>query len=361
MKISKKTALASILLSALLLLGFRPHASAIVLLDQNNASTALVFLDGPDATLPYDPQAGGVNAGVLSFKLLGDDTGHFYPTGVGTRGFGAGSPDGLGSVAAGQALLDTAPFLPPNPGASVPKGPAVGQVAGEDTWGVVLVTDILAYGSDGNLHTVYNRFANPYQVTGMFYNEKDFYVNESAGIVAGAGLKFDLYTSNIKNFSDNPGPAQGGVVGPNGPDDRTAANAFPTVTTSNAAGTIQGTPFLTLASTAGLIRTAGDLGGTATEFESNLTGLGRAAFNVTGGSSQGLFDTNSVGFGGVVAPNGTGLADLFATFTSGQGLAGWDIRVNDPITAVIPEPTSVLAGLACLLPACGSILRRRRK
>ena len=54
----------------------------------------------------------------------------------------------------------------------------------------------------------------------------------------------------------------------------------------------------------------------------------------------------------------------FTTTTAGLGLNpnNWLVSSNDPLRAVVvPEPTTVLAGLGCLAPVLSSLLGRRRR
>ena len=147
---------------------------------------------------------------------------------------------------------------------------------------------------------------------------------------------------------------------------RGATNAVGTYPTAT-----DGTLELSLLSTPGFINLPGNLGGIATEFESNTANVGYAALNVIGGASAAQFDTNAVGFGGSYgAQFSPGLAgqtahDVFFKFTSSQGVNGWDITSNDPMIASIrtsvPDAGSsvVLMGIALLGLGMGA--RRFRK
>ena len=57
-------------------------------------------------------------------------------------------------------------------------------------------------------------------------------------------------------------------------------------------------------------------------------------------------------------------ADARFTFTQ-QTLPGanpWSVNINGPLqTLVVPEPSSMMTGIACLWPVIGSFLARRRK
>lgn len=312
-------------LAALAALTTMPSASAL----------PLVWLDGPQAGQTF-------NGGAIIVKAINYDTGTLYqqlPVGT-TVGY-SGNP-GAG-VAGGEATLN----------GLAGQRPALNSAPAEDSWGIIKITDILSVGSDGLLHNVYNHISSPYELTAMFWGVKDFYLNQvSPGsglpgggqVIDGTGLRVDLYSDASKNFDPTAGP--GG---------RTTVSTYGTVT--------DGTLELSLLSTPGFINANGTFGGTATEFEANTANVGYAALNVIGGSASSVsqFDTNGIGFGG---SNGalftpgliTASTDIWFSFTSTQGVNGWDITSNDPMLANIrgnvPDSGSSLlllsAGLACL-------------
>ena len=311
-----------------------------------NASLSLIWLDGPDAGSSVESTGGGA----LSWRLTNYDTGtlyNFQP--VGTKiGYGQGgaSPN----QAAGIAALD-------NP--SVIFRPTLNAMANEDGWGLVKVNQIDAVDpTDHQTHQVFNSLVSPYELTGIFHGEKDFYLNQvtsgtggafSGQIIDGSGLQFDIYSDPAKNFNYTAGPGgRGGLA------------AYATATD----GTLQ----LSLQSTPGFINHPGNLGGTDTEFESNTGLVGYTALNIVGGSPTTVhdFDTNSVGFGGTygsgfVPGDVTPSADVWFQFTTSPGTSGWDVTSSDPGTfVVVPEPASAAGLIGCLVPLFGAGVCRFR-
>jgi len=336
MKTSKTKTLAATLAALFASIGLLPNAMAI----------PLVWLDGPQLGQSF----GG---GGITIKAFNYDTGTLYngiPVGT-SIGF-SGSP-GAG-VAVGETTLN-------NP--SVIQRPALNALNAEDSWGIIKITEILAYGSDGVLRPLFNS-SSSFELTALFWGVKDFYMTQVApgGVVAssgqvidGTGLRVDIYSDFTKNFSQTPGPGQGHV-----------GNVYPTVT--------DGTLELSLLSTPGFINESGRFGGIATEFESNTASTGYAALNVIGGSAQTVaqFNTNGIGFGG---SSGSGFVpglasqsstDVWFAFTATQGISGWDITSNDPILAniaprTVPESGATLALLGCALPLMMLASRRQKR
>jgi hypothetical protein len=299
----------------------------------------LTWLDGPQAGQAF---AGGG----IQIKAVNYDTGTLYnaiPIGT-SIGF-SGSP-GAG-VAGGAATLNLA--------ANVLR-PALNAGANEDSWGIVKVTDIQATGSDGVLHNIYSHLLSPFELTAMFWGVSDFHLTQvspgsglagSGQVIDGTGLRVDLYSDFTKDFDQTPGPAGRGGV-----------SSYPTVT--------DGVLELSLLSTPGFINANGTFGGAATEFESNTASVGYAALNVIGGASAAQFNTNGIGFGG---SNGAGFApgvagqastDIWFSFTSTQGVNGWDITSNDPMLANINVPDSGSTLLMLGLGLTGVCLGYRR-
>jgi len=313
------------------------------------AASALdfVWLSGPQ-------QGQAFAGGGIQIKAINYDTGALYgglPINT-AIGFGQGGT-GTQTVEGGIATLNAAQTRP-----------ALGSIAGHnDSWGILRITSIQATASNGVLHDIYNAvLPNTPELTAKFWGVNDFYVKQiSAGepgfagsgqIIDGAGLRVDIYSDMSRNFNQTGGPnAAAGLT------------TYPTAT--------DGTLELSLLSTPGFINVAGNLGGIATEFESNTANTGYAALNVVGGASAAQFDTNAVGFGGSYgATFQPGLAgqtahDVFFKFTSSQGVNGWDITSNDPMIASIrtsvPDAGSsvVMLGLGLLCLAAG--YRRTRK
>jgi hypothetical protein len=306
-------------------IGMSPYASAI----------PLTWVDGPQAGQAF---AGGG----IQIKAVNYDTGALYtPLAVGSAlGFGVGGASG--SVAAGATALN----------GQQSRG-SLGAVAGQnDSWGILRITNIQATASDGVLRDIYNSALSPVELTAMFWGVTDFYLAQvSAGsglagagqIIDGTGLRVDIYSDPSKDFNQSAGP-----LGPH------TVNTYPTAT--------NGTLELSLLSTPGFINANGTLGGAATEFESNTANVGYASLNVTGGASASQFDTNAIGFGGSSGagflPGVAGQAahDIWFSFTSTQGVNGWDITSNDPMLANIRTPGVPDSGSTLLMLATGLAL-----
>jgi len=290
----------------------------------------LTWLDGPQAGQAF-------TGGGIQIKAINFDTGTLYNAQpVGTAiGFGVGGSSA--SVAAGQAALNA------TPGRAI-----IGGSGGEDSWGIMQITQINAIASDGVRHVIYDSIASPFELTALFWAEQDFYLSQiSAGsgfapagqLIDGSGLRVDIYSDAVKNFSQTAGPA--GHPG----------NLYPTVTDGNLE--------LSLLSTPGFINANGTFGGAATEFESNTANTGYAALNVIGGASAAQFNTNAVGFGGstgaLFTPGvaGQSSTDVFFQFTTGQGVSGWDVTSNDPMTASIAGPSVADSGSTLVMLGLG--------
>lgn len=305
-----------------------------------SSALPLTWLDGPEAGQSF---AGG---GIM-IKAVNYDTGTLYnELPVGTSVGYSGSP-GAG-VAGGEATLN-----------ALPQRAALNGQPSEDSWGIIKITDILAIGSDGKQHSIYNSIASPYELSAMFHGEQDFFVNQvspgsslpGAGqIIDGTGLRVDIY-SGAKDFDQTGGPGA-----------RTGANTYPTVT--------NGTLELSLLSTPGFINANGTLGGSATEFESNTANVGYAALNVIGGASASMFDTNAIGFGGssgadyLAGVAGQASTDVWFSFTATQGINGWDVTSNDPMLAnvassSVPDSGSTLLLIGLGLAALAAVYRGR--
>ena len=153
---------------------------------------------------------------------------------------------------------------------------------------------------------------------------------------------------------------------------------YPTV--SNINGVTEGPLVLQLRSVAGFLFTNAGPGvgggGSATEYTEDfnslsLNGQGSTYLNVVGGRDLLQFDTNLETNANALANFGmtpARFADIAGTFTvkpppiAGPGTLPWTVSSNDPLLGTsVPEPASVLSGLACLFPILGSVLGRNRR
>ncbi len=320
--------------------------AALLALTHQATAIPLVWVDGPQAGQAF-------SGGGIQIKAVNYDTGTLYnPLTVGTSLGYSGSP-GAG-VAGGQTTLNAPAVI---------QRPILGGNGAEDSWGILRITNIQATASDGVLRDVYNSAVAGFELTAMFWGVQDFYVNQvSAGsnlpgggqIIDGTGLRVDIWSDASKNFNQTPGPT--GVGG------RTSASTYNTVT--------DGTLELSLLSTPGFINANGTFGGSATEFEANTANTGYAALNVTGGASATQFNTNAIGFGGSSGAGflpgvaGQTSMDIWFSFTSTQGVNGWDITSNDPMLANIatgvPDTGSTLLMFALGLGLMAEAYRRNR-
>jgi hypothetical protein len=308
--------------------------AAFLSLSQTANAISFTWLEGP---LTGQAFVGGA----IQIKAVNYDTGTLYnPLPIGTSAGYSGSP-GAG-VATGVTALN-----------ALAGRPAINGQPGEDSWGILKITNVQAYDPSGILRDVYNSAISSVELTAMFYGVQDFYVNQvSAGsglagggqVIDGTGLRVDIYSDPSKDFNQTAGPAG-----------RTGASSYPTAT--------NGTLELSLLSTPGFINANGTFGGAATEFESNTANVGYAALNVVGGASAAQFNTNTIGFGGTSGAGflpglgGQTSTDVWFAFTSSPGTSGWDITSNDPMLANVATPPSVPeAGSTLLLLGLGLAL-----
>jgi len=321
--------------------------AALIALSSNAMAIPLFWIGGPLNGQPF----GG---GAIQVKATNYDTGSLYeinpPLALNSAiGFGQGGT-GTQTVAGGQATMDAAQTRAP-----------LGFVAGAgDSWGILKITTIAAPdpSSGGVLRNIYNSDLSNIELTAMFWGVNDFYLKQVATgapafagagqIIDGTGLRVDIYSDVSKDFTQVGGPTLAHTV-----------STYPTAT--------NGTLELSLRSVDGFINNAGNLGGIATEFESNTSDLGHAALNVIGGASSAQFDTNGIGFGGSFGgaiSNGLGSqtrTDVWFAFTSTQGDSGWDIRSNDPMLAnTVPDTGSTLLMFGLGLGFLAEAYRRRR-
>jgi hypothetical protein len=327
-----KAGLASLALASAI--GFSPSAMAL----------NLVWVDGPQAGQTF-------SGGGIQIKAVNYDTGSLYAPLALNSAIGFGQGGASADVASGITALNAAQTRAP-----------LGVVAGQnDSWGILRITNIQATASDGVLRDIYNSAVSPVELTAMFWGVNDFYLKQiSAGsglagagqIIDGQGLAVNIYSDPSKNFNQTAGPTGAHTV-----------NTYPTAT--------DGTLELSLLSTPGFINAAGTLGGVATEFESNTANTGYAALNVIGGASAAQFNTNAIGFGGSSGGAfSAGLGnqtstDVWFSFTSTQGVNGWDVTSNDPMLANIatatPDGGSTLLMLGSgIVLMVGGLYRRRK-
>jgi len=316
-------------------------AAASALLGLTHQASAIPLVWGNDA--PLAQRGTAFTGGAIQIKAVNYDTGTLYNTiPIGTSIGYSGSP-GAG-VAGGETTLN-GPGVVSRP---IQNGNPVGT---EDSWGILRITNIQATASDGVLRDIYNSGVANFELTAMFWGVRDFYLNQvSAGsglpgggqIIDGTGLRVDIYSDPSKNFNQTAGPAGRGGV-----------STYATAT--------DGTLELSLGSTPGFINANGTLGGAATEFESNTANVGYAALNVLGGASSSQFNTNAIGFGGSSGGSflpgvaGQTSTDIWFSFTSTQGVNGWDITSNDPMLANI-SPGVPDAGSTVLMFGFGLVL-----
>ncbi len=257
-----------------------------------------------------------------------------------------------GPVTISMRSLDNGNLYAPDGSVAVP----VINGAGFDTWGIFQVTLI-----DGNGNDLYASNDSDFKLWGLF--EADDIAVASSGTVqtvSTAGLTISIYAipdgANVYNIAPGGGGLQ---VVPSA--NHTAPGVFTGITD------VGGDLVLSLSGHAGNFAFDVDdnPGGLLTELlttfdASNNTGSGGAFLDVTGlGSSDSVFDTN-LGVGGSDIELQFIASQTVGWFTS-QTPGDWLLGDVDPAEAtVIPEPTTALAGLGCILPVLGSFLRRRR-
>jgi hypothetical protein len=261
----------------------------------------------------------------------------------------------------------------------LPQIPAPGGF-GDDTWAIAFVTRIVDPVTNAN---VWTPLGKNQQITGMFYGAQDIWLRQNSLTnqeIASSGFTFEAYLQQ----GNTPVPSFAGIL----PSARTGIGQFPNFT--NPPAPTNGASSLQL-----LARFQGTNGffdpglpdgidTTATQFLGNFTssvgaqgsGQGFATVDNTVGQRQfpggpSIFESNF--FKGIdsgvdldkVTPGvqNSVLADARFVFST-QTLPNfnqpnrWTVAVTGPLeTNVIPEPSSVLFGLSCLLPP---LIRRRR-
>jgi hypothetical protein len=223
----------------------------------------------------------------------------------------------------------------------------------EDSFGIIVIDQIIA--TDGSGAVVYNKATSGFTLAGLIYNSVDVAVTVAgtSQVTSSTGTKIDIYSLPGNNALDLA------LLDPSG---HTAAGVYTGITS----GTLE----LQLAGVVGGLGgvTLTNPGGSAADLQTiyngpSSTGSGSGFFNVVGGGSAAQFNTNSVS-----TALGAGTADTSIQFsTSNQAgvdswyHAPWTVADSDPVNAsVIPEPTTALSGLACLMPILGMVTRRRR-
>jgi len=307
---------AGIALSALFAIGFAPKAQAVLVLQ---------YETGPQAGQLF--QTGGI-----SIKLSGVTAGTLYQNIPVNSTLGVTeNPAGLGVTTMNAVPLQTPPV-----GSTIP---------GEDTWGIFTITGIFSLADPVN--ALWTPAGKGQEITAIFYGGKDFFLKQTSlntQSIDSVGLQADFYLDTTPDYTVG---AAGARVG----------NTYPTVT--------DGTLILSTIAKAGFIHPVGEDGGLATAANSSFNGAaggqGQTFLDVTGGADVNMFNTNSI-LSQFVPGLVTDIQANFTTSTIAVPAGGWVARVNDPLTTeVIPEPATTLAGLACMIPLLGSVLRRRRQ
>jgi hypothetical protein len=328
--------------------------------------------------LSISPEAQGVAFQSLApdqyvFKLSNYDEGAVYAPLAGGVGATAGVTN---NPAAGVPVLDALPQL----GATFAHNTGSIGTGIEDSWGVAFVTQI--FKASDPVTPVWSTASDNQQLTIMFYGTQDFFLRQNANgplgpsfTTSSVGFTADFYLQDtgLGGFTSYNALALGPGARPANTGALTKAEdaSFPTVTDSNGTAFTLGVPVLTTRATPGFLRGLGDLGGPATEFETtfngdslNGNGEGAAFLSVAPtlggvGTSNALWDNNSF-----LAPHIAGnRADFQLQFTATtQNSGNWFLNSQDPIrTQLIPEPTTTLVGLGCVLPIFARHLGRRRK
>lgn len=310
------------------------------------ALTALISLTSGANAIPlqFEAPPGPVyTTGGIKMKFTDLDMGTVYPN-LAPSPVSYGNP---ANVASGVAILDALTLLG-NQATGAKGGSPFGNGI-EDSWGIADVTQIFANpGSATN--PIFTAFVKGFELNAVFYGAQDFAVRinpDGSQSTESVGLRIDLYRNPIGTYDTAKLLGSAGHL---------TQNSYALISAGGPA-----TLELSFLSTPG-----GYLGNALTEFQTTyspgLGGTGSAYLNVIGGLSAAQFDTNSINLAS------GGKADISINFTtrgtldntnSIPGGTDWLLSSEDPLLgAVVPEPTTVLAGLGCLLPM---LLGRRRK
>lgn len=312
---------------------------------------------------PWGPVGTPFNMGPVQFVFSGLSDATAYPP------FGpAGTVVGSGDPALGVGLMDALPQI------NAPQ-----SIGSEDQFGVLFVQQIL----DANTNAViWSPAGKNQQLVGSFYGGTDFWgrqdqlVGNPTQTTVQTGFQVNLYEQSPQA----PNPDLSAVI----PSDRgsglhlegTTPNAqdFPRFTELPA-----GFPppnSLTLAlSLKGVTGFLDPSGGATPLLNQNVEIQSTFVTSVGGqGNVQGfleitnpalgsnaMFDNNSF-----LAVHNANTADARFTFTqqTNPAVNPWIVSINGPAqteVVPIPEPSSILTGIACMWPVFGSVLSRRRK
>ncbi len=318
---------AGVAFAAIAFVGLSPVAKAI----------PLSFENPPIAGTPY-------NTGNVTIKFSDLDMGTVYPN------LAAGTYGNAANVAAGVVALD-ALTLPANQAVGSRAGSPLGNGL-DDSWGIAAMVDIFTPVSATN--PVWSPGNKGYELNVVFYGAQDFVTTIDANgdqTTLSVGLHSDVYRNPLGTFD--------AVKALGGAGRGLTQSQYALIS----AGTLEFS----------LLSTAGGLGSNAlAEFQGfyspGFGGTGSAYMNVVQGvgASWQQFDTNSIvkTWGG---PN----ADMTMNFTTRGPLdsansipagSDWLLSSEDPLKGqVIPEPSTVLAGIACALPLLGAGYRRCKK
>ena len=301
----------------------------------------LAYEEDPDGAGPLT--IGSPYSGPVDLVLRGVGSGTVYSS-FGPNGTTVGSST-PGTANAGVLMMD-----------AVPQSPAPGRIApSEDQWGIGFISAIIDPATNA---IVWSPSGKNSQITGIFYGGKDFFGRQDATLtqtIAQIGLSIDLY----EQTGQIPAPSLAGTS----PGQRTGPNTFPNFAPSGGPSTLLGR----FNSINGFL----DAGAGATDAEVVTTFTNSVGAQ---GSVQGFLSVdNSVGqqAGGVSIFENNGFAGIFnnnladARFILAEQTNSpsnpWLVSVNGPLnTSIVPEPSTFLTGLACMLPMFGAALARRR-
>ena len=295
------------------------------------------------------PNTGQLYTGPVQFDIVGRGSGTTYDDFNGPLYPPAGPTAGNTSAALGVAAMDV-----------LPQSLAPGRIApSEDQWGIGYVQDIIDPTSG---FIVWSPAGKTDQLTAIFYGGKDFYGVQGSATsqtISSVGLTLDIYELGALN----PAPVLGGSSptfgrsGVNGEffDSGLVGGKF----------SPNGALLSRFTSTKGFLTNNGAATDTEilTTFVQSANGVGdvKGFFNATPGS---IFDTNgftSTTLAGLFADASVSLSETTTTpFPPGPNQ--WLVNLGGQIqtNVAVPEPSTFLAGLGCLLPVLGSVFGRRK-